>query len=72
MNAQGAEKAIFPLDNQLELTRSVYSSDLAQQMVWLSRLLSYCQDRCRNPQKDRDKNPQLKCASVGLVLRWVG
>lgn len=43
MNAQGAEKAIFPLDNQLKITRSVYSPDLAQQMVWLSGLLPYGQ-----------------------------
>jgi hypothetical protein len=40
---QDAEKAIFPFDNQLELTRSVYSPDLAQQMVWLSGLLPYRQ-----------------------------
>ena len=38
-----ADEAIFPLDKQLELTRSVYSPELARQMVWLSGLLPYAQ-----------------------------
>jgi hypothetical protein len=33
--------AISPLDEQLKLNRSVYSSELAQRMVWLSGLLPY-------------------------------
>lgn len=32
---------IFPLDEQLGLTRSAYSMSLAKQMVWLSGLLPY-------------------------------
>lgn len=46
MNVPHAEKAIFPLDRQLGMGKSIYSPDLAQQMVWLSGLLPYaqCQD----------------------------
>jgi hypothetical protein len=32
---------IFPLDEQLKLKRSAYSSELARQMVWLSGLIPY-------------------------------
>ena len=39
-----AERAIFPLDKQLGLNRSVYSPEMAKQMVWLSGLLPY--DQC--------------------------
>ena len=43
MSVAPAEKAIFPLDKQLGISNSVYSHDLAQQMVWLSGLLPYAQ-----------------------------
>lgn len=43
MNVPCAEKVIFPLDRQLGMEKSVYSPDLAQQMVWLSGLLPYAQ-----------------------------
>jgi hypothetical protein len=36
-----AERAIFPLDEQLRLTSSGFSSELSKQMVWLSGLLPY-------------------------------
>jgi hypothetical protein len=36
-----AEKAIFPLDEQLKLTSSGFSHELSKQMVWLSGLLPY-------------------------------
>jgi hypothetical protein len=36
-----AKKAIFPLDEQLKLTRSGFSHELSKQMVWLSGLLPY-------------------------------
>jgi len=38
-----ASKAIFPLDEQLKLTRSGFSHELSKQMVWLSGLLPYAQ-----------------------------
>lgn len=46
MRVPAAEKGIFPLDRQLGIGKSVYSPDLAQQMVWLSGLLPYeqCQE----------------------------
>jgi len=37
------DTGIFPLDEQLALNRSVYSPELARQMVWLSGLLPYAQ-----------------------------
>jgi hypothetical protein len=37
------DTGIFPLDEQLNLNRSAYSSQLAQRMVWLSGLLPYQQ-----------------------------
>lgn len=39
----GVAGAIFPLDEQLELNETVYSAQMAQQMVWLSGLLPYAQ-----------------------------
>jgi hypothetical protein len=36
-----AEEAIFPLDEQLDLSRSGFSHELSKQMVWLSALLPY-------------------------------
>jgi hypothetical protein len=41
MSARNAEAGIFPLDRQWGLKASVYSLELAQQMVWLSALLPY-------------------------------
>lgn len=38
-----ASRGIFPLDEQLGLSASVYSRELARQMVWLSALLPYAQ-----------------------------
>ena len=35
--------AIFPLDKQLGLNQTVYSGEMAKQMVWLSALLPYAQ-----------------------------
>lgn len=37
------DRAIFPLDEQLGLNQTVYSSEMAKQMVWLSALLPYAQ-----------------------------
>jgi len=39
MCVQSAEQVIFPLDEQWQLASSVFSRDLARQMVWLSGLL---------------------------------
>lgn len=43
MSVPPVGEAIFPLDRQLGMGKSVYSPDLAQQMVWLSGLLPYAQ-----------------------------
>jgi hypothetical protein len=40
-NVRTATKVIFPLDKQLGISQSVYSRELAKQMVWLSSLLPY-------------------------------
>lgn len=41
INVKAVAKAIFPLDEQLGIKHSVYSRELAKQMVWLGGLLTY-------------------------------
>jgi hypothetical protein len=40
-SVSSADAVIFPLDEQLKLSRSAYSLELARRMVWLSGLLPY-------------------------------
>lgn len=44
MFAHNVIKAFFPLDKQWQLDRSVFTKEVARQMVWLSGLLPY--DQC--------------------------